>query len=64
MNDKRTWAEMVGKALRKAGVLVAVVGTLAIGFRGGDFSLHRTAIAIAVGLALFAAGVTVEERRR
>jgi len=64
MNDKRSMAEMFGKALRKAGVLVAVVGTLAIGFPAGDFSLQRTAIAIAVGLALFAAGVAVEERRR
>jgi hypothetical protein len=54
---------MFGKGLRKAGVLVAVVGTLAIGFRGGDFSLQRTAIAIAVAVALFAAGVAVEERR-
>jgi len=63
MNDKRTTAEMLGKAFRKAGLLVAVVGTMAIAVPGGGFTLRRTAIVIAVGLALFAAGVVVERGR-
>ena len=55
---------MIGKALRKAGLLVAVIGTMATTFSKDGFTLRKTAISIAVGLALFAAGIAVEEWRR
>jgi hypothetical protein len=37
---------------------------MATTFSEDGFTLRRTAIALAVGLALFAAGVVIEERRR
>jgi len=44
MNDRQTMAEMLGTAFRKAGVLVAVVGTMATTIPGDGFTLRRTAI--------------------
>ena len=54
---------MIGKAFRRAGVLVAVVGSMAIAVPEDGITLRRAAIVVAVGLALLAAGLSVDRGR-
>lgn len=64
MSERRTSAEMVGEALREAGVLTAVFGMLDKFLRDEGPSLRWTAGVLGLALCLFVLGIKIEEKRR